>query len=219
MLGLSDPLNVTCTPCKPGLYSSNVSSTVCDACTPGMHASQLVRLDRPRRHAEFSFARAFGGLVSFVWPSRRWLAGFVQSRSGSTDCMNCDYVGDSYQEDMNGTACIPCPKNTQRYLRLLSGANKTACQCQKGASDSSPPVAFLRIFGPMPPTARSPFSVCLCRRNLWSPTSTRCCRMRPPRVAPFAISVTATFCFARRLLQPYWPGGRGAPQLRLRCIC
>jgi hypothetical protein len=196
-----------------------------------VHAWYAFFAARPPRSAAQTrrvlFCTCFRRAGFLAWPSRRWLAGFVQSRSGSTDCMNCDYIGDSYQEDMNETACIPCPKNTQRYLRLLSGANKTACQCQKGASDSSPPV---RIFANLLTNAtHCPFAIfCLpvpryaCGAHTTVVADVHAllphAMVRRGSVAVFAISVNTYDFFALRA-GSYSPTGRaGEARRSFACV-
>jgi hypothetical protein len=40
------------------------------------------------------------------------------------------------QERSGEISCEPCAMNTQRYIGVLSGANRTACQCKEGATFS-----------------------------------------------------------------------------------
>ena len=53
---------------------------------------------------------------------------------GSIACINCDTdIGDFYQELAGQKLCSPCPEHTQRFVGLLTGANKSSCQCVPGA--------------------------------------------------------------------------------------
>ena len=61
------------------------------------------------------------------------IVGYFASRSGQFKCIDCDELGDFYQERPGETSCDPCPLNTQRYLNLLSATNRSACQCNSGA--------------------------------------------------------------------------------------
>ena len=42
-------------------------------------------------------------------------------------------MGDAYQELHGQSSCRSCPEHTQRYVGLLTGANKSSCQCVPGA--------------------------------------------------------------------------------------
>jgi hypothetical protein len=59
-------------------------------------------------------------------------AGYFQPEPGQFGCVNCDSLGDAYQELSNQTSCRVCPPNTQRYLGVLDGANRSSCQCKEG---------------------------------------------------------------------------------------
>jgi hypothetical protein len=61
-------------------------------------------------------------------------AGYFQSNPGSSACINCDDMGDFYQEESAKAACEECPENTRRYNDLNSGIggnNRSACQCKE----------------------------------------------------------------------------------------
>ena len=49
-------------------------------------------------------------------------------------CVSCDALGSYYQPAQGSTACVICATHTQRYVGVLSAANKTACQCKEGAA-------------------------------------------------------------------------------------
>jgi hypothetical protein len=76
-------------------------------------------------------------------------AGMFQRDQGQYSCIDCDNLGDYYQDQPNATACIPCPPNTMRYSGKGSSANVTSCLCQKGApppaanGSAATPFAFL----------------------------------------------------------------------------
>lgn len=59
-------------------------------------------------------------------------SGFFSSDAAAIGCLNCDDLGDFFQNFSGQAGCAFCPLNTQRYLGLLSGANSTACQCKPG---------------------------------------------------------------------------------------
>ena len=63
-------------------------------------------------------------------------SGYFQSETGQLGCIHCDSLGDFYQELRGQTFCLHCVKNTQRYLGVLSAANRTACQCKEGVRSS-----------------------------------------------------------------------------------
>jgi hypothetical protein len=48
-------------------------------------------------------------------------------------------LGDAYQEGQGQTSCQFCAHNTQRYIGVLSGANRSACQCKEGAISATSP--------------------------------------------------------------------------------
>jgi len=61
------------------------------------------------------------------------MTGYVAGKPGQFSCVNCDDLGDFYQELSGQMSCDPCPLNTQRYLTVLSATNRSACQCKTGA--------------------------------------------------------------------------------------
>ena len=61
------------------------------------------------------------------------LIGFFQPDSGQFGCLSCDSLGDYYQEQRGQSFCLHCASHTQRYIGVLSGANRSACQCKEGA--------------------------------------------------------------------------------------
>jgi hypothetical protein len=68
---------------------------------------------------------------TWSWP--RFCAGFYSVNDASSKgCVNCDLLGDFYQEAEGQGACSKCPKNTQRYPNVGSGASKASCMCKKG---------------------------------------------------------------------------------------
>ena len=60
------------------------------------------------------------------------LPGHFQPIEAQQVCINCDSLGNSYQEEWGATTCIRCPPNFQRYIGVLSGANRSSCQCKAG---------------------------------------------------------------------------------------
>jgi hypothetical protein len=61
-----------------------------------------------------------------------WRAGYSQPDKGQFGCINCDSLGDFYQESPAGTSCEACPANTRRDVGVLSAANRSSCQCKEG---------------------------------------------------------------------------------------
>ena len=59
------------------------------------------------------------------------LVGFFARDAGQFFCVNCDNVGDVYQESPGATSCEACPENTVRYIGVLSSANRSSCQCKE----------------------------------------------------------------------------------------
>ena len=72
-------------------------------------------------------------------PTSMLAAGFFLPSRGQVSCINCDDVGDFYQELPAQTSCRKCAANTQRYVGVLSAANKSACQCKEGAISATSP--------------------------------------------------------------------------------
>ena len=64
------------------------------------------------------------------------IVGYFQSAAGQFGCINCDSLGDFYQEWAAQTSCTACPKSTQRYVGVLSAANRSSCQCKEGMQSS-----------------------------------------------------------------------------------
>jgi hypothetical protein len=96
----------------PSCSNGIVDGTGCIPCPPGTHGSkdELGRAEcRPCDPGKF------------------------QPYEGQSGCLNCDILGDFYQDLAGQTLCQPCPKNAQRYTGVLSAANKAACQCKAGA--------------------------------------------------------------------------------------
>jgi hypothetical protein len=58
--------------------------------------------------------------------------GFFQPEHGQVGCISCDRLGDFYQELPGQPSCRKCGKNMQRYLGVLSAANRSSCQCKEG---------------------------------------------------------------------------------------
>jgi hypothetical protein len=61
-------------------------------------------------------------------------AGFFQPEEGQFSCINCDSLGNAYQEQEARSFCHLCASNTQRYVGVLSALNRSSCQCKEGAS-------------------------------------------------------------------------------------
>jgi hypothetical protein len=59
--------------------------------------------------------------------------GYFQPEQGQFGCINCDGLGEGfYQELAAQTSCKACAKNTQRFIGVLSAANRSSCQCKEG---------------------------------------------------------------------------------------
>ena len=79
----------------------------------------------------FSYKALCGGRDS----TRSGLSGHYTNTAGQRACISCDSVGGKssfYQESPNATACIECPENFQRYVGVLSAANRSSCMCRPG---------------------------------------------------------------------------------------
>jgi hypothetical protein len=59
-------------------------------------------------------------------------AGYFQPKEGQLACINCDDVGDYFQEAIGATACQLCATHTRRYIGKGSGSNRTSCMCKEG---------------------------------------------------------------------------------------
>jgi len=79
-------------------------------------------------------------------------AGYFQPEAAQSGCLSCDSLGDFYQDSHGETSCRACAATTQRYFGLLSGANRTSCQCKAG--DVFVAIAAL---GPISNTLSRPF--------------------------------------------------------------
>jgi hypothetical protein len=62
--------------------------------------------------------------------------GSFSSTAAQPSCLQCDVLGDFFQESTAQTFCVLCPRHTRRYLGILSAANRTACQCKEGVAES-----------------------------------------------------------------------------------
>jgi hypothetical protein len=60
------------------------------------------------------------------------ILGYFQSEVGQFGCISCDSLGGFYQESAGQTSCTACPEHTQRFVGLLTGANRSSCQCKEG---------------------------------------------------------------------------------------
>ena len=60
--------------------------------------------------------------------------GFFSSIAEQPSCLQCEDLGDFFQESAAQTFCVTCPTATRRYLGVLSAANRTACQCKEGVA-------------------------------------------------------------------------------------
>ena len=58
-------------------------------------------------------------------------AGTFQAVANRRDCVNCDLLGDVYQEHKGRTSCMSCAANTQRFVGVGSSRNRSACLCQR----------------------------------------------------------------------------------------
>jgi hypothetical protein len=67
---------------------------------------------------------------------KRLFVGFFQPEQGQFGCISCDNLGDYYQDLPGLTFCQTCAKNTQRYVGVLSAANRSSCQCKGGVQNS-----------------------------------------------------------------------------------
>jgi hypothetical protein len=55
-----------------------------------------------------------------------------QSKEAQLACINCDDVGDYFQDSIGTTVCKACPLHTRRYIGKGSGSNRTSCMCKEG---------------------------------------------------------------------------------------
>ena len=86
--------------------------------------------------ADHGFNRARARGVDEAWCRSR-ATGYFASESGQFSCINCNSVGDFYQERSGQRKCDACALNTQRYITDLSAANRSTCQCKAGAHRTS----------------------------------------------------------------------------------
>jgi hypothetical protein len=115
-----------CDACTPGLYQDKSFSTQCDVCSPGFfsHDGQASCSACPSGSYQQNSKATNCTLCS---------AGYFQPKEGQLACINCDDLGNFFQESIGTTVCQSCAQNNQRYIRVLSGANRSACQCKEGA--------------------------------------------------------------------------------------
>ena len=59
--------------------------------------------------------------------------GLFQPDEVQRSCLSCDSIGNFFQELPGKTLCDACPAGKQRYIGVLSAANKSSCQCKEGA--------------------------------------------------------------------------------------
>ena len=130
----------SCAPCPPGSGSVGGAATACRQCTAGASARPPLRglcthapPCRPPRWSRLRSASA--GAASHAV----CCAGLFQPNLGQFGCLSCDSLGDSYQDLQGQTSCQFCPAHTQRYIGVLSGANRSACQCKEGAISATSP--------------------------------------------------------------------------------
>ena len=79
--------------------------------------------------------------ASLSWHSflaSRAFTGYFQSEEGQYGCINCDSLGDFYQEMQGQTSCQVCAAHTQRFIGVLSALNRSSCQCKEGATSVRP---------------------------------------------------------------------------------
>ena len=86
--------------------------------------------------ADHGFIRACAHGVDEAWCRSR-ATGYFASESGQFSCIDCNSVGDFYQERSGQSKCEACAPNTQRYITDLSAANRSTCQCKAGAHKTS----------------------------------------------------------------------------------
>jgi hypothetical protein len=112
-----------CKLCPNGAGSLGGRLTECTQCAAGallLHACA----DVP--HAPCSVSSDFSA-------SARVGSGYFQPDDGQFSCIDCDSLGDFYQEKSAQTFCEACLPSTQRYIGVLTAENRSACQCQEGA--------------------------------------------------------------------------------------
>ena len=110
--------------CKPGQYLVPPDGLRCANCTAGFYSP--------------------GGATDICTACE---PGFFSPMNASSMCISCDGIGNSFQEGRAATTCVDCPQNTQRYIGILSGNTREACQCKEG---------YWRHDGPGKPCAPCP---------------------------------------------------------------
>jgi len=59
--------------------------------------------------------------------------GYFQPDKGQFGCVSCDILlGGFYQELSAQSSCVACAPNTQRFVGVLTAANRSSCQCKEG---------------------------------------------------------------------------------------
>jgi hypothetical protein len=106
---------LVCESCAAGTASLGGQASSCNECLPGAISATRSDFD--------------GGIRPNKADSG---AGFFQPYRGQLGCIDCDSLGDVYQERRGQTSCQVCMMHTQRYLGVLSAVNKSACQCKEG---------------------------------------------------------------------------------------
>ena len=71
--------------------------------------------------------------------------GYFQPDHGQFGCINCDSLGDTYQDLSGETVCVSCPNNTMRYRGALVGAKKSSCECKEGLHSIRSPSLSLAL--------------------------------------------------------------------------
>jgi hypothetical protein len=120
-----DPLEPTCEICPAGTFSEEGTANECTPCKRG--APTLLG---PHTFAGCAL-RCLADWNHWVLRCGRGPAGFFQNQPAQSACINCDYLGDYYQEEEGQTVCSSCPSNTRRYAGQGSGANRTSCMCKE----------------------------------------------------------------------------------------
>ena len=106
-----------CEPCQKGTFSVGGTLTFCLECTPGEHRI---------------CARAAASMQQ-TQDAANVDAGYFQPDEGQFGCLNCDSLGDFYQDLAGQLSCKSCAANTQRFVGVLTAVNRSACQCKPGA--------------------------------------------------------------------------------------
>ena len=69
--------------------------------------------------------------------TRTRIAGLFSRDAGQQSCVNCDAVGNAYQELPGQSSCQLCKPHSARYIGVLTSANRSACQCKEGWPQSA----------------------------------------------------------------------------------